>query len=499
MASRAFTAMLMMAVSNWPASALTKHGSSGPRMTISMREPIRVPIISAQRLHASSDLEHLRLQRLPPREGQQLPGQLGGAGHRIGDRLDIAQPPRLRQVGPPQQVHRSADHREQIVEVVRDAAGELAQRLQPLAVLQRFLGLLPLLGFEIKMPRPAQGQPQQGKQQRGGRRAEDQMLAHGGQPARPDRRGLEAGADIERIFGEPPVAEAALDAVGRRRHGDEAGRWTGSNYFPDRTPGVETDVAVDGGETRQHGAVRPAEREVAAGLAADPGVVILEIFREHGSLQHAAEAAVLARAPSADAEERGALIGRPRLQGFTDKGSDIAGRVGLEIVPVRKIDLGRRHDQAVDEGVALGVENPGRFHLRQRGDQLLQPQMQQLLARNDVGIGNVADDLGDLRQAAVDGLEYFQRMFVRDIQRAFDIAVGGFADRDPGDGGCKYEQRQRKGQRSDHHPLQQSQRITLRGLHVRSGSAPSLTQSSIGNKVPSMELRWLAAADLAAL
>ncbi len=46
MASRAFTAMLMMAVSNWPASALTKHGSSGPRMTISMREPIRVPIIS---------------------------------------------------------------------------------------------------------------------------------------------------------------------------------------------------------------------------------------------------------------------------------------------------------------------------------------------------------------------------------------------------------------------------------------------------------------------
>ena len=318
-----------------------------------------------QRLHASPDLEHLRLQRLPPCEGQQLPGQLGGAGHRIRDRLDIAQSPRLRQVGPPQQVYRSADHREQIVEVMRDAAGELAQRLQPLAVLQCFLGRLPLLGLEMKMPRPAQGQSQQGKQQRGGRCAEDQMLAHGGQPARAYRRGLEAGADIERVFGEPPVAEAALDAVGRRRHGDEAGCWIGGDYFPDRTPGVETDVAVDGGETRQHGAVRAAEREVAAGLAADPGVVILEIFREHGSLQHAAEAAVLARAPSADAEKRSALIGRPRLQRFTDKGSDIAGHVGPEIVPVGKIDLRRRHDQAVDEGVALGVENPGRLHLRQ--------------------------------------------------------------------------------------------------------------------------------------
>ena len=98
--------------------------------------------------------------------------------------------------------------------------------------------------------------------------------------------------------------------------------------FADRPAGIETDVAVDGREMRQHGAVGPAEREVAAGLAADPGVVILEIFREHGGLHHAGEAAVLARAPPADAEERGALIGRPRLQRFTDIGSDVAGRRG---------------------------------------------------------------------------------------------------------------------------------------------------------------------------
>ena len=250
---------------------------------------------------------------------------------------------------------------------------------------------------------------------------------------------------------------------------------------------------------RQHGAVRPAEREVAAGLAADSRVVILEIFRKYGRLQHAGEAAIIAGSPPADAEERGALIRRPRHQRFADIGSDIAAHVGLEIVAVGKVDLRRRHDQAVDEGVALGVENPGRFHLRQCGDQLSQPQMQQLFARNDLGIRNVTDDLGDLRQAAVDGLEHFQRMFVRDIQRAFDLAVGGFADRDPGDGGCKCKQRQRKGQRSDHHPLQQSQRIALRGLHVRSGSAPSLTQDLATNKVPSMEPGWLAVARPGAL
>jgi hypothetical protein len=35
--------------------------------------------------------------------------------------------------------------------------------------------------------------------------------------------------------------------------------------------------------------------------------------------------------------------------------------------------------------------------------------------------------------------------------------------------------------------LQQSQRITLRGLQVRSSSALSLTQSLVENKVPSVE------------
>ena len=106
--------------------------------------------------------------------------------------------------------------------------------------------------------------------------------------------------------------------------------------------------------------------------------------------------------------------------------------------------------------MATGVENPGRFDLGQGSHQLQQPQMQRLFARRDAGIGDAADDLGDFRQAAVDGLEYFQRVFVRDVERAFNFAVGGLMDRNPGDGGRKDEQRQRKGQRSGHHPLQQS-------------------------------------------
>ena len=167
----------------------------------------------------------------------------------------------------------------------------------------------------------------------------------------------------------------------------------------ERSAAVEADVLVDGGKARQHRAIPQAQREEAAGLAADPGVEILEIFREHRSLDHAGKAAVLVAAPPADAEERRALIGRPRLQRRADIGADFAVDMGLEIIAVRKIDLGRGHDQAVGERMALGVENPGRFHLRQRIRKLLQPLMQGLLAGNDAGIGDAADDLGDLRQA----------------------------------------------------------------------------------------------------
>ena len=46
MASRALTAMLISAVSNWPASALIRQGPPGTRVTISIRAPVKVRMIS---------------------------------------------------------------------------------------------------------------------------------------------------------------------------------------------------------------------------------------------------------------------------------------------------------------------------------------------------------------------------------------------------------------------------------------------------------------------
>ena len=69
----------------------------------------------------------------------------GGALGRLGDRLDVACPflggngRQLEQIG------RGADDREQIVEVVRDAAGKSADRLHLLRLRHRLAGALQLL------------------------------------------------------------------------------------------------------------------------------------------------------------------------------------------------------------------------------------------------------------------------------------------------------------------------------------------------------------------
>lgn len=71
----------------------------------------------------------------------ELRGQLGGTVGGIGDRVDLALAPLGREIGMAQQVDRTANDREEIVEVVRHPAGQLPDRLQLLRLTQLFLGL----------------------------------------------------------------------------------------------------------------------------------------------------------------------------------------------------------------------------------------------------------------------------------------------------------------------------------------------------------------------
>src|SRR5262249_32284726 len=73
-------------------------------------------------------IEHLRLERLTAGEGQKLRGELGSALDRLGDRVGLAPFALFREVAAAQEIGRGTNDGQKIVEIMRDAAGELTDR-----------------------------------------------------------------------------------------------------------------------------------------------------------------------------------------------------------------------------------------------------------------------------------------------------------------------------------------------------------------------------------
>ena len=88
---------------------------------------------------AVADGEHLGLQRLPTGEGQQLSREPSGTVDRVGDRADVALATFFREIRSLQQVRGGLDDGQQVVEVVRDASGQLADRLHLLRLAELLL------------------------------------------------------------------------------------------------------------------------------------------------------------------------------------------------------------------------------------------------------------------------------------------------------------------------------------------------------------------------
>ena len=86
-------------------------------------------------------VDRLGVQGLPPPEGEQAAGELGAERRRL---LGLLQNLAVVGVGhtPLQQFQIAGDHRQQVVEVVRDAAGQLADRLHLLGLAQLLLHAL---------------------------------------------------------------------------------------------------------------------------------------------------------------------------------------------------------------------------------------------------------------------------------------------------------------------------------------------------------------------
>ena len=95
-----------------------------------------------------AEIEHLRPQRLPARERQQLPHQRRGAGRVLLDLHDVLERRIGRLVRVQQEVVRHHDGGQHVVEVVRDAAGELADHVHLLRLVDLVLQRAPLGGLQ---------------------------------------------------------------------------------------------------------------------------------------------------------------------------------------------------------------------------------------------------------------------------------------------------------------------------------------------------------------
>ena len=173
-----------------------------------------------ERLEPGDDLvevEHARLEHLPPREGEELAGQGSGLLARPRDLLDL-RPERV-VVGEPAQdeVAVAVDDGEDVVEVVSDAAGEAADRVHLLRLPElRLEARALLLGAAALGDVPHVAGEERAPEQLAARDRElDRELAavgaHRGQlDAAPDDRALAALAD--------PVHAGPVTLAERRRH-----------------------------------------------------------------------------------------------------------------------------------------------------------------------------------------------------------------------------------------------------------------------------------------
>ena len=216
MASRALTARFSSASSNSLLSIATGHRPGAIRTSTAMsprRLDCRRPCIAGRRSARSITTvswvwrrEKDSSWRVRPAPRLTAMSMASSAPARRGSRADQAA----------QALGVAAHHHQEVVEVVGDAAGELADRLEPLRLLQRRLGRLAALQLPLALLGAAQRVEREAEQRQHRRQDDGGAHQHGAAEIGRERSGLDADRDIERVARHAAVAEAAFDAVDAR-------------------------------------------------------------------------------------------------------------------------------------------------------------------------------------------------------------------------------------------------------------------------------------------
>jgi len=160
-------------------------------------------------------IDHLRGKRLPARERQELARQVLAALRSARDHVEIAHVVGVA-LAAQQALDAAGDDREQIVEIVRHAAGQLPDRLHALPLAERRLGDLAPLGFLVQLAGAGEREREAHHHDRRRRQAERQAAQHHRAPFAANDPGLDPGAEIDRTVAELSRGNAPLDAVDGR-------------------------------------------------------------------------------------------------------------------------------------------------------------------------------------------------------------------------------------------------------------------------------------------
>jgi len=241
----------------------------------------------------------------------------------------------------PQPLHAAAHDHQEIVEVVRNAAGQLSDRLQALSLPQCSLRGLTALGFGMEPPCTPQRNPDDEKKEQRRGQAEDEVTRHSRDPFGPDRRAIDAGDDVDREalelaltdapFGRVDLglrdrADAALLSL--RDHRVQSAAWLQRPVGPLRITGQKSAVSTE-------------QRVKASRAAADERIELLEVLRQHGDGGHAVERAVRRGPAPGENKERRTETCQPRRENIADIGTDIAGHVHVEEASLARVKVAR--------------------------------------------------------------------------------------------------------------------------------------------------------------
>ena len=254
------------------------------------------------------DVDRLRVERLLAGECQQALGQRRGALRAQHGVLDAARELGLAALGrrlqlPLRVLEIADDDGKQVVEVVRHAAGELADGVHLLRLPQRILRLGAPIHLLMQRFRPPQHDAERDEENERSGHAEDEMRRHGTDPLGADGGGRDAGAQVERRGADPPDPEAAFDVVDRRGGGIEAAGRILRDLAGKTGARVERQQRAGGLRVAcQEGSVGAQQRVLQATTVGHAGEEPVERAGQYRCLQHAQKGAVTVQ-PPADAEE----------------------------------------------------------------------------------------------------------------------------------------------------------------------------------------------------